>query len=1143
MRLRRLDLTRYGRFTDRSLDFGAAEPGRPDLHIVHGPNEAGKSTLLNAWLDLLFGIHARSSYNFLHPYDAMRIGAVLDLAEGPREVVRVKKARDSLVDPAGRPVPDGMLRAALGGIERKDCADMFALDAGTMEDGGELILSSRGNLGQLLFSASAGLAELGDRLDGLRAEADAFYRKSARKGTLKDMRARLEELAAERKVLDVQAAEHRARRLAADKAEAERDAAAEAHARAAAARDAARAALEALPWLAEWGAIDAELAPLDGLPDAPPDWPARVAGLLAEEVALRTEAALDTERRQALATALAALVPDGAALAQAEAAGFDEELKARWIAARDDLPRRLQELAAARQRIEALGRQVLPGADAAALAVGSGTLDRMAELMTAHEGLSARLASARAEVAVRVDELAAAGGPLDDEGADEGTAALREALAPLRRADLAGRRDETRARADEAAARLDAALARLVPWSGDPGALRALEVPSAERLAGWAARLDAATAARDTAARAAADRAEEARRRAAERDGLADSIGPADPQRVADSRARRDAAWKAHLATLDAASARAFAEAMEAHDRAVSAQLDRAADIGRLHGAREDAATAARLAEVAAHDLSTAEAALAELRATLAACAGAILPGRDPADPLADLSGWLARRERALDLADEAGTAARAADRAQAEAAQAEAALRARLESAGEIPQSELRALAAQAQHLLSRREAEAARRAERLRLTRELATRRQAEAAARRALGDWQRALAEACAPTFLSDAPPDAARLRALLPPLRDLGAALAVAEDLRHRTEAMQDDQRRFAEAVEALAAALDLPPGDPLARHAAAAARLAEARRTAERRAALAGDLARAEAARDALAQRRARLDAEAAAITAHLGAPDLTHAQAALARIARRAELRDRAARLGAQIRGALGVPSLDEARARLSGTTPDELRAALVRAEDAQAETEARLDAARAALYAARHALDAVPGDDRVALIEARRRALLIEIEDEARAWLRLRAGVIATDHALRSYRDHHRSGMMARASEAFAAITGGAYRGLTSQPGEGTERLIAVAADGSSKEPGALSKGTRFQLYLALRIAGFHEWAGAHGPVPVIADDIMETFDDSRTRLALGALAEMSRAGQVIYLTHHRHVCDLAREACPEARILDLGA
>ncbi|SDL48553.1 AAA family ATPase [Paracoccus chinensis] len=1142
MRLRRLDLTRYGRFTDRSLDFGAAEPGRPDLHIVHGPNEAGKSTLLNAWLDLLFGIHARSSYNFLHPYDALRIGAVLDLPDGQRELVRVKKTRESLLDPAGRPVSDGMLRAALGGIERKDCADMFALDAGSMEDGGELILSSKGNLGQLLFSASAGLAELGDRLDGLRAEADAFYKKSARKGTLKDMRGELEALVAERKALDVQAAEHRARRQTADKAEAERDAAAEAHARAAAAREAAKAALEALPWLAEWSAIDAELAPLEELPDVPPAWPARVAALQADDVALRTEAALDAERRQALCAALAALVPDDTALAQAEAAGFDEDLKARWIAARDDLPRRLQELAAARQRIEGLGRQILPDADPASLEVGAGTLDRLAELMTAHEGLSARLASARAEVAARVDELAAAGGPLDDEGAEDGTTALREALAPLRRADLAGRRDEALANAAEAAARLDAALARLAPWKGDAATLRALEVPSTERLGTWAARLDAATAVRDTAARVAADRAGEARRRAAERDGLADSIGPADPQRVAESRARRDAAWEAHLAAMDAATARAFAETMEAHDRAVSAQLDRAADIGRLHGAREDAATAERLAEAAARDLAVAEAALAELRATLAARAGAILPGRDPADPLADLSGWLARHERALNLADEAEAAARAAERAEAEAAQAEEALRTQLEAAGETPEGELRALAAQAQRLLDRHEAEAARRAERLRLTRELAARRQAEAAARRALDDWQRTLTEACAPTFLAEAPPDAARLRALLSPLRELGAALAVTEDLRHRTEAMQEDQHRFADAVDALASALDLPPGDPLARHAVAAARLAEARRTAERRATLAEDLARADAARHALAQRRARLDVEAATITAHLGAPDLTHAQAALARIARRAELRDRAARLDAQIRAALGVPSLDEARARLSGTTPDELRAALVRAEDAQAETEGRLESARAALYAARHALDAVTGDDRVARIEARRRALLIGIEEEARAWLRLRAGVIATDHALRSYRDHHRSGMMARASDAFAAITGGAYRGLTSQPGEGTERLIAVAADGGSKEPGALSKGTRFQLYLALRIAGFHEWTGAHGPVPVIADDIMETFDDTRTRLALRALAEMSRSGQVIYLTHHRHVCELAREACPEARILELG-
>ncbi|WP_370129715.1 AAA family ATPase [Bradyrhizobium ottawaense] len=44
MRLRRLDLTRYGKFTDHSIDFGERPIDQPDLHVIYGPNEAGKST-------------------------------------------------------------------------------------------------------------------------------------------------------------------------------------------------------------------------------------------------------------------------------------------------------------------------------------------------------------------------------------------------------------------------------------------------------------------------------------------------------------------------------------------------------------------------------------------------------------------------------------------------------------------------------------------------------------------------------------------------------------------------------------------------------------------------------------------------------------------------------------------------------------------------------------------------------------------------------------------------------------------------------------------------------------------------------------------------------------------------------------------
>ena len=49
MRLDRLDLVAYGPFTNVSIDFDQAA----GLHVVFGPNEAGKSTALDALSDLL----------------------------------------------------------------------------------------------------------------------------------------------------------------------------------------------------------------------------------------------------------------------------------------------------------------------------------------------------------------------------------------------------------------------------------------------------------------------------------------------------------------------------------------------------------------------------------------------------------------------------------------------------------------------------------------------------------------------------------------------------------------------------------------------------------------------------------------------------------------------------------------------------------------------------------------------------------------------------------------------------------------------------------------------------------------------------------------------------------------------------------
>ena len=83
------------------------------------------------------------------------------------------------------------------------------------------------------------------------------------------------------------------------------------------------------------------------------------------------------------------------------------------------------------------------------------------------------------------------------------------------------------------------------------------------------------------------------------------------------------------------------------------------------------------------------------------------------------------------------------------------------------------------------------------------------------------------------------------------------------------------------------------------------------------------------------------------------------------------------------------------------------------------------------------------------------------------------------------------------------------------------------------------MSKGTRFQLYLALRLAGYRRFCNVAGPLPFIGDDIMETFDDRRAESAIRQLSEIARDGQALYFTHHRHLCKIAKDVCGDGVVI----
>jgi uncharacterized protein YhaN len=121
---------------------------------------------------------------------------------------------------------------------------------------------------------------------------------------------------------------------------------------------------------------------------------------------------------------------------------------------------------------------------------------------------------------------------------------------------------------------------------------------------------------------------------------------------------------------------------------------------------------------------------------------------------------------------------------------------------------------------------------------------------------------------------------------------------------------------------------------------------------------------------------------------------------------------------------------------------------------------------------------------------------------------------------------------LLARIGDVFRTITGGAHAGVRIEETKEGQTMVALEADGlTRKSLSQLSEGTCDQLYLALRIAALEDYAATASALPFIADDILQTFDDPRTAATMRALLKLSERVQVIVLTHHTHVGNLAAQ------------
>ena len=188
------------------------------------------------------------------------------------------------------------------------------------------------------------------------------------------------------------------------------------------------------------------------------------------------------------------------------------------------------------------------------------------------------------------------------------------------------------------------------------------------------------------------------------------------------------------------------------------------------------------------------------------------------------------------------------------------------------------------------------------------------------------------------------------------------------------------------------------------------------------------------------------------------------------------------------------------------------------------AETAARLGAAEGELSRLRSGLAMAQGELNTlgdpAELELRKEAAREELERRQEEYAALEIALKALDQAHAGLQARFSPALNRLAGDYLARLTGGKYDKVSL-----TRQFEALAQEAGGLQPRraiALSQGTADQLYLAVRLAVCRLALPQEEPCPLVLDDALTNFDDSRMALALACLEELGGQRQILLFTCH---------------------
>lgn len=1164
MRFSKLTLTAFGLFTEYEITL----PDNRPFHIFYGRNEAGKSTILRAVTDFLYGFPHQSPDAYIHTAGDLRIQAsVKDTTGNEHTLIRRKGRKNTLFDADGKTC-DELLQTVLNNVDRNLFAMMFGMDHNSLRKGGENILKGGGAVGESLFEAAGGISGLRNLYDRLEEEAGKLYRPQGSRMTIN---AKLNEYK-EAKAKIIHASLRPTDWQELERAYHEDERQITTLRKTISQRHFHKARLErlqkTLPLLAGRNELLHQATVLGDIPELPPTFREERLDLLKT----RTKAILDQEKAQQdirnLRERIDAIhIPPQLLDHADQVVGLQERLDT-YRTYLKEIPALQGEVEELRRSATAILRELNPSltslAEAQTLRLPLHLRKEIRSLGAGHTILQEKLASAQSRVK---DELLSQEklrlhkektGPIPD------TAELKELT---ERAQKQGdpESDILQIRADAEALRSQILkeIAALGLWVGASEECEQLNLPLPETVRRFEQEFkslqDALLKTDESIAR------EETVITANEQTLITlQSSGeiPTDDA-LTTVRNRRQAGWQLIRSSWlegnpDAEAEKAFDPENPldiAYESSVTA-ADNIADTLRRE-AGSVAAKSSCLQSIARsrHEINLLREKRTGIEARLTEANDRWLKtwqnaGIIPLTP-GEMQAWLERHQTVASNIKELNKLLSRAgileSRIDASVMELRTALAGLTVSTSEQTLSGLisrarevytaadknRTLLQTLDNSLSETEIK-------------LKKARQDYSQAQDNLQLWQQKWSSAMVQSALPAGTAIEAAA-AFLDKLEELFTSLDTAANREHQIHKKQEETADFAAKAASLTKTLapdliDIPSD-------IAASRLqslvAQANLDTTKLSGLKEQLNNAETAlgkaEDSIRDSNRRFDA----LKELAGCSEEAELERVEADSRKLADIKHMLNQKNEQLLSAGSGQSLAELVAEAEGADGDTVQSKLIQLDNELKNLDEERSSREQQFGVTKKAyLERLTGTDSAALESAEAaQSIIADLRSSTEEYLNLRLAAIVLRRAIDRYREENQNPVIRRSGKLFSELTLNSFASLKVDFDENDKPiLLGVRPSGNTVKIEGMSDGSRDQLYLALRLASIERYLSSHEPVPLILDDLLVNFDDRRAASTLRVLAALAEKTQILFFTHHGMLVQLAREVIPEGLLCEHG-